>query len=397
MPNEPVTLLEPAERKSPRAGFSLAFLTNGSFTPDAPGGAKRGHKEIVDLFRVAEQLGYDRGWVRNRHFDNYSSSPLTIIAAAAQHTSRIHLGTAIIPVGYEDPIRLAEDAATVDLLSDERLELGIATGIPGFSGIFGQGVAPQDFKHYAGEKVERFLDAVDGIVLGAAPADAPGPAAAVDLTRERVHGPSSGEGAGPGIQYYVRPHSETLRGRIWYGPGSVESAEIAARQGLDLLLSAIGPAIGLGFEGGQRAQIDAHRAAWTRTDREPRVSAARLFFPFVNDRQRRLYQDYADLRNVEGPAASRPAGSLPPKALGAGAAAPVAKAPAPGLLSPVVVAEPAEIVEYLRSDVAVQAADELSIFLPPGFTHAENLELIENIAELVARELGWAPSAEAVR
>src|SRR5690606_4199064 len=133
-------------------------------------------------------------------------------------------------------------------------------------------------------------------------------------------------------QYYVRPHSETLRGRIWYGPGSVESAEIAARQGLDLLLSAIGPAIGLGFEGGQRAQIDAHRAAWTRTDREPRVSAARLFFPFVNDRQRRLYQDYADLRNVEGPAASRPAGSLPPKALGAGAAAPVAKAPAPGLL-----------------------------------------------------------------
>ena len=59
----------------------------------------------------------------------------------------------------------------------------------------------------------------------------------------------------------MRPHVSGLRDRIWYGPGGVESAELAARQGLDLLLSAIGPDVGLGFEGGQRAQIDAHRAA----------------------------------------------------------------------------------------------------------------------------------------
>ncbi|MCU1513933.1 MAG: Luciferase-like monooxygenase [Microbacteriaceae bacterium] len=393
MPNEPVTLLPPSSQQDPKNGFTLAFLTNGAFTPEGPGGAKRGHKEIIDLFKVAEQLGYDRGWVRNRHFDNYSSSPLTIIAAAAQHTSRIRLGTAIIPVGYEDPIRLAEDAATVDLLADERLELGIATGIPGFGDIFGSGVGPQDFKRYAGQKVERFLDAIGGTVLGRASVEQGKPAVAADLSAERLHGPSLQDPAGTGIPYYARPYSESLRGRIWYGPGSVESAEVAARQGLDLLMSAIGPAIGLGFEAGQRAQIDAHRAAWTRTDRAPRSSASRLFFPFVNDRQRRLYQDYADLRNEYGPAASRPPGALAPVPFEERSKEPAAKPVVPGLLSPVVVAEPAEIIEYLRSDVAVQAAGELSIFLPPGFTHAENLELLENIATLVASQLGWTPSS----
>lgn len=389
MPNEPITLLEPTRQKNPTTGFALAFLTNGAYTPDAAGGSKRGHKEIIDLFRVAEQLGYDRGWVRNRHFDNYSSSPLTIIAAAAQHTSRIRLGTAIIPVGYEDPIRLAEDAATVDLLSDERLELGIATGIPGFGSIFAQGVDPKDFKKYAGDKVETFLEAIAGTVVGSSPDDGAGPAIAADLSQHRVHGPSLRDLEDKPVPYYVRPYSDSLRGRIWYGPGGIDSTVLAARQGLDLLLSAIGPQIGLGFEGGQRAQIDAHRAAWTRTDRQPRVSAARLFFPFVNDRQRKLYQGYADLRNTEGAAASRPSGALPPRV---GEPAKTTTRPAIGLLSPVVVAEPAEIVEYLRSDVAVQQSNELSIFLPPGFTHGENLELIENIAQLVAGELGWTPA-----
>jgi hypothetical protein len=61
-------------------------------------------------------------------------------------------------------------------------------------------------------------------------------------------------------------------------------------------------------------------------------------------------------------------------------------------MSPVVVAEPAEIVEYLRSDAAVTESDELNIFLPPGFSHAEYIELLENIAQDVAPQLGWSPA-----
>jgi alkanesulfonate monooxygenase SsuD/methylene tetrahydromethanopterin reductase-like flavin-dependent oxidoreductase (luciferase family) len=362
MPNQPVTLLDPPDRRDPKPGFSLAFLTNGAYSPEAPGGAAQGHREVIDLFTVAESLGFQRGWVRNRHFDNYLSSPLTTIAAAGQHTTRIKLGTAIIPVGYEHPIRIAEDAATVDLLIGGRLELGIATGIPSFETTFGQ-TDPRPFKVSAAEKVDRLLEAIAGAALDTSP---------------------------DGTALTARPHVPGLRERIWYGPGGVESAAQSAGQGLDLLLSAIGPDVDLGFEGGQRAQIDAHRAAWTRTDRAPRVSAHRLFFPYVTDAQRRLYQEYADLRDREGAAASRPAGSLPPTASETRRAAAGAVRP-PGLLSPVVVAEPDEIVEYLRSDVALHAADEIGIFLPPGFAHRDNLELLENIATLVAPKLGWTP------
>src|ERR1700728_2367502 len=111
----------------PTKWLRLGFLNNVPFSEFAPGGMARGLKDGVELFKIAEELGYDSGWGRNRHFDNYLASPLTLLTAAAQKTERIQLGTAIIPVGYEDPIRLAEDAAVADLLSDQRIQLGIAT------------------------------------------------------------------------------------------------------------------------------------------------------------------------------------------------------------------------------------------------------------------------------
>jgi alkanesulfonate monooxygenase SsuD/methylene tetrahydromethanopterin reductase-like flavin-dependent oxidoreductase (luciferase family) len=355
------TELSPTGPAVPTKRLRLAFLNNVPFTDAALGGSAQGLKDGVELFRIAEQLGYDSGWVRMRHFDNYLSSPLPLIAVAAQKTERIRLGTAIIPVGYDDPIRLAEDAATVDLLSDNRLELGIATGIPSFGSIFGHD-GSRPWKDQAYDRVLRVLAGIEGRALGTSP---------------------------QGVDYTVRPHSPTLRSRVWYGPGGVDSAARAGEEGLDLLLSAIGPNIGVPFDEAQLAQINALRESWTRTDRSPRVSAARLFFPALNDRQRKLYQGYADLRAAEGPAASRPAGALPPEARRLDVAVPTG---APGIMSPVVVGEPAEIVEYLRSDVAVAESDELMIFLPPGFNQKEYIELLENIAEHVAAELGWSPA-----
>jgi alkanesulfonate monooxygenase SsuD/methylene tetrahydromethanopterin reductase-like flavin-dependent oxidoreductase (luciferase family) len=284
-----------------------------------------------------------------------------LLGIAAQHTKRIGLGTAIIPVGYEDPIRLAEDAATVDLLSDSRLELGIATGIPFFGTIFGYSDT-RPWKVAAHDRVRRFVAAVSGDALGS---------------------------SDTGVEYRVRPHSPTLRDRIWYGPGSVDTAARSGEEGLDLLLSALGPDIGLSFDEGQLAQIKAVRGAWTRADRAPRVSTARLFFPALNDRQRKLYQGYADERATEGPAASRPKGALPPRTL---LTPPAGQASPSFMMSPVVVAEPAEVVEYLRSDVALAESDELMIFLPPGFGHRDYIEILENIAEYVAPEIGWSPA-----
>src|ERR1700679_2055473 len=145
------TSSEASTTERPTKRLQLGFLNNVPFSEFAPGGMARGLKNGVELFRIAEELGYDSGWVRNRHFDNYLASPLTLLTAAAQRTSNIRLGTAIIPVGYEDPIRLAEDAAVADLLSDQRIELGIATGFNRFPRIFGVDPDPVVWKEQAYE------------------------------------------------------------------------------------------------------------------------------------------------------------------------------------------------------------------------------------------------------
>jgi hypothetical protein len=51
----------------------LGFLTNVPFTSE-PGGARRGLEEAIATFEYAESIGFDTGWVRQRHFDNYLAS-----------------------------------------------------------------------------------------------------------------------------------------------------------------------------------------------------------------------------------------------------------------------------------------------------------------------------------
>ena len=55
---------------------------------------------------------------------------MAVLAAASQRTRRIELGTAVIPLGWENPLRPAEDLATVDILSGGRLNPGLSVGPP---------------------------------------------------------------------------------------------------------------------------------------------------------------------------------------------------------------------------------------------------------------------------
>ena len=89
----------------------LGFLTIGQFDAADPG---PGHEQTLRMIERAEELGFDSVWVRQRHFQPGISSPVALLAAASQRTNRIALGTAVIPLGLENPLRLAEDLATVD-------------------------------------------------------------------------------------------------------------------------------------------------------------------------------------------------------------------------------------------------------------------------------------------
>ncbi|BBP83439.1 alkanal monooxygenase [Pseudomonas sp. Pc102] len=121
-----------------RRSFSLGFL-NRVYSPLYD---RQVYQNALELFRVAEALGFDSGWVAQHHLGCETGrlpSPLPLLAAAAQRTSRIRLGTGIVVLPHEPALRLAEDAATLDLLADGRLQLGLGAGFdPDSFSAFGQ-------------------------------------------------------------------------------------------------------------------------------------------------------------------------------------------------------------------------------------------------------------------
>ncbi|KAA0086663.1 LLM class flavin-dependent oxidoreductase [Mycolicibacterium sp. P9-64] len=88
------------------------------------------YRRSIDQAVWAEQLGFGSVWLSEHHFadDDYASSPLMMAAVLAARTSRMQIGTNIIVAGLHNPVRLAEDATALSLLSDNRFELGVGLG-----------------------------------------------------------------------------------------------------------------------------------------------------------------------------------------------------------------------------------------------------------------------------
>jgi alkanesulfonate monooxygenase SsuD/methylene tetrahydromethanopterin reductase-like flavin-dependent oxidoreductase (luciferase family) len=82
------------------------------------------------MIELGEQLGFDHAWLRHRHLQYGISSPVAVMGAASQRTNRIELGTAVTPLGWENPLRLAEDLATLDVLSGGRINPGVSVHAP---------------------------------------------------------------------------------------------------------------------------------------------------------------------------------------------------------------------------------------------------------------------------
>ena len=88
------------------------------------------YRGYLDQIAAAEELGIDSVWLTEHHFcdDGYTPSPLVIAAAIAERTTRLRMGTNLMLLPLLDPIRLAEDSATLSLLSGGRFDLGVGMG-----------------------------------------------------------------------------------------------------------------------------------------------------------------------------------------------------------------------------------------------------------------------------
>ncbi|MBI3245831.1 MAG: LLM class flavin-dependent oxidoreductase [Deltaproteobacteria bacterium] len=89
------------------------------------------YHETMEQVVHADELGFDSAWLAELHFNRPFSimpSPLMVAAALAQRTKRIRLGTAVTLLPLQHPLRIAEDAATADILSQGRLDFGVGRG-----------------------------------------------------------------------------------------------------------------------------------------------------------------------------------------------------------------------------------------------------------------------------
>ncbi len=109
-----------------RFGILLTFQS----PPSSGVAVADAYADALSQAALAEELGFDSVWVTEHHFqdDAYLPAPLIACAAIAARTSQIRIGTAVLLVPMTNPVRLAEEVATVDVLSRGRIDLGIGMG-----------------------------------------------------------------------------------------------------------------------------------------------------------------------------------------------------------------------------------------------------------------------------
>ena len=336
----------------------IGFLSFGHWSPSANSQTRSARDALlqsIDLAVAAEELGADGAYFRVHHFARQLASPFPLLAAVGAKTSRIEIGTAVIDMRYENPLYMAEDSGSADIIAGGRLQLGISRGSPEqvIDGWRYFGYAPaegQTDADLARHHAEVFLDVLHGRGFAQ-----PNP-------RPMFPNP-------PGI-LRIEPHSEGLRDRIWWGAATNATAQWAAKLGMNLQSSTLKfDEGGQPFHIQQAEQIRAFREAWKAAghDREPRVSVSRSIFALVDDRDRAYFGRSGQSSDQIG----------------------FIEENTRAIFGRSYAAEPDVLIDQLAKDEAIAEADTLLLTVPNQLGVDYNAHVIEAILTHVAPALGW--------
>ncbi|AZO78763.1 MULTISPECIES: LLM class flavin-dependent oxidoreductase [unclassified Bosea (in: a-proteobacteria)] len=336
----------------------IGFLSFGHWSPSPQSQTRSAGDTLlqsIELAVAAEELGADGAYFRVHHFARQLASPFPLLAAVGARTSRIEIGTAVIDMRYENPLYMAEDAGSADLIARGRLQLGISRGSPeqvidgwrhfGYQPAEGQSDADMARRH-----TEVFLDVLRGEGFAR-----PNP-------RPMFPNP-------PGL-LRLEPHSEGLRERIWWGASSDATAIWAAQHGMNLQSSTLKTdESGEPFHIQQAKQIRLYRQAWKEAghEREPRVSVSRSIFALVDDRDRAYFG--------HGNQGDDSIGYIDDNTR--------------AIFGRSYAAEPDKLIEELARDEAIAEADTLLLTVPNQLGVDYNAHVIEAILKHVAPGVGW--------
>ncbi|MEZ4661758.1 MAG: LLM class flavin-dependent oxidoreductase [Caldilineaceae bacterium] len=222
--------------------FRLGFLTH----LEGKGSPHQIYQDGLKLITTADQLGFDVFWIAQHHFTGHVGrmpSPFPFLAAAAERTKQIRLGTSIVVLPLETPLRVAEDAAVVDTLSGGRLELGV-----------GSGSDPAEYEAFGGAGDQRHQLTTSGL----------------ETIKRALRGETLGE---KGQQFF--PPAPTLLNRLWQSGLSQVGAQYVARNEAGLLLAkaAWGP-----DEATDKLQLpvaETYLETWSSSTIQPRIGLSR--------------------------------------------------------------------------------------------------------------------------
>ena len=336
----------------------IGFLSFGHWTPHPESGTRSAGEmlhQAIDLAVASEEIGLDGAYFRVHHYARQAGSPFPLLAAIGARTSKIEIGTGVIDMRYENPLMMAENAAAADLISDGRLQLGVSRGSPeqvidgwryfGYDAPEGMTMAD-----VARGNTETFLQVIDGARFAE-----PNP-------RPMFPNPYSGP-------LGIEPQSPGLRDRIWWGAASDSTAVWTAEAGMNLMSSTLKThESDEPFHVQQRKQIEKYREAWKEAghEREPRVSVSRSIFALVSDEDRRYFGVNRENSDQIGQ-------------IDAGTA----------IFGRSYAAEPDQLIEELREDEAIAAADTLLLTIPSQLGVDFNVRQLDAFLTHVAPGLGW--------